>query len=111
MNSRLCLAPSAVAVALFAANVFAQTPAAAPAPMPAVPQSTCVQPEFPGAFADSRRFERFNKEYKTYADCIKKYIDETKVISDAAIEAGNKAIKEFNTFSAELEARQAAVKK
>ena len=109
MNSRLCLAQSAVAVALFAANVFAQTPA--PAPMPAVPPSTCVQPEFPGAFADSRRFDRFNKEYKAYADCIKKYIDETKVISDAAIEAGNKAIKEFNTFSAELEARQAAVKK
>jgi hypothetical protein len=78
--------------------------------MPAVPAPTCVKPEFPGAFADSRRFERFNKEGKTYSDCIKKYVDETKILSDAIIEAGNKAVKEYNAFAAEVEERQAAKK-
>ena len=78
--------------------------------MPAVPQHTCVKPEFPGAFADSRRFDRFNKEYKAYSECIKKYVDDTKVLADAMVEAGNKAIKEFNTFNEELAERQAAKK-
>ena len=74
-------------------------------------QPTCVKPEFPGAFSDSRRFERFNKESKTYADCIKKYIADTKAVSDANIEAGNNAIKEFNAYVQEVDERQAAMKK
>ena len=97
-----------VAFAFIASIAGAQQPAA-PA-IPAMPQNTCVKPEFPGPLADSRRFDRFNKEYKAYSECIKKYVEETKAVSDAAVEAGNKAIKEFNEFSAELAERQAAKK-
>jgi hypothetical protein len=100
--------PLLVALAFGASIASAQQPAAPT--MPTVPAPTCVKPEFPGAFADTRRFDRFNKEYKAYAECIKKYVDETKVLSDAIIEAGNKAIKEYNAFNEELTERQAAKK-
>jgi len=109
MTSRPTLVSAAVAVAIFATHVLAQQLPSTP--MPAVPQPNCAKPEFPGAFADSRRFDRFNKEYKAYAECIKKYVDETKALADAIIEAGNKAIKEYNAFNDELAERQAAVKK
>jgi hypothetical protein len=108
MISCVTVASPLMAFVLGASIATAQQPVA-PA-VPAVPQHTCVKPEFPGALADSRRFDRFNKEYKAYAECIKKYVDETKVLSDAIVEAGNKAIKEFNTFSEELAERQAAKK-
>lgn len=108
MISRVTAACPLMAFVFTASLAVAQQPAAPPTP--AAPQNTCVKPEFPGAFADSRRFDRFNKEYKVYSDCIKKYVDETKAIADAAVEAGNKAIKEFNEFSAELAERQAAKK-
>jgi hypothetical protein len=108
MMFRIAAVPTLAAIAFMASVAGAQQPAA-PA-MPAIPQHTCVKPEFPGAFADSRRFDRFNKEYKAYSDCIKKYVDETKVLSDAIVEAGNNAIKEYNAFSAELAERQAAKK-
>ena len=96
------------AIAYAASIADAQQPAAPP--MPAVPAPTCVKPELPGAFADSRRFERFNKEGKVYGECIKKYVEETKVFSDAYLEAGNKAIKEYNAFVAEVDERAAAKK-
>jgi hypothetical protein len=113
MISRLYIA-SAAAAALMAVGAFAQKPAdPAPAGTSAitVPPSNCAKPEFPGPFSDQRRFDRFNKDSKGYADCIKKYVAETKAVSDANIEAGNNAIKEFNDFIAEVDARQAAVKK
>ena len=72
--------------------------------------TTCVKPDLPGAFADSRRFERFNKEGKVYGECIKKYVEETKAFSDAYLEAGNKAIKDYNAFVAEVDERAAAKK-
>ena len=114
MIPRLCIA-SAAAAALMAIGAFAQQPA----PDPAAPGTSaitvappnCAKPEFPGPFSDQRRFERFNKDSKNYADCIKKYIAETKAVSDANIAAGNSAIKEFNDFIAEVDARQAAMKK
>jgi hypothetical protein len=109
MTFRRAAVPALAAIAFAASIAGAQQPAA-PA-MPAVPQHTCVKPEFPGPFSDSRRLDRFNKEAKAYADCMKKYTDETKALSDAVIEAGNKAIKEYNAFAAEIEERAAAVKK
>ena len=109
MIPRLCIA-TVVAASLTAISVFAQQ--AEPAPnVPPVPPPTCTKPEFPGPFSDQRRFERFNKDSKNYADCIKKYIAETKAVSDANVAAGNNAIKEFNDFIAEVDARQAAMKK
>jgi predicted transcriptional regulator len=109
MMFRTAAAAFTHAAIAFTTSIAAAQQPAAPA-MPAVPAPTCVKPEFPGAFADGKRFERFNKEYKTYGECIKKYVDETKTASDAIIEAGNKAIKEFNTFNEELAERQAAKK-
>ena len=88
--------------------VHAQQPSA-PA-MPTVPQNTCVKPDFPGPYSDSRRLDRFNKEAKTYSDCIKKFVDDAKALSDAALDAGNKAIKDFNTFAQELAERQPSAK-
>ena len=108
MMFRTAAAPTLAAIA-FVASIAGAQQAAAPA-MPAVPAPTCVKPDFPGAFADSRRFDRFNKEYKAYSDCIKKYVDETKALSEAIVEAGNKAIKEYNAFNEELAERQAAKK-
>jgi hypothetical protein len=102
MIFRVVAAHTLVTIALTASIAGAQQPAA-----PAIPALTCVKPELPGAFADSRRLDRFNKEGKTYGDCIKKYVDETKAISDAAIEAGNKAIKDYNAFAAEVEEKAA----
>ena len=109
MTSRTFAIAALVVFALDASIAGAQQPAATV--MPAIAAPTCVKPQFPGPFDDSRRIDRFNKEYKTYADCIKKYVEETKTTSDAIIEAGNKAIKEFNAFNDELAERQAAVKK
>ena len=112
MTHRLCFISAAVA-SLLATGAFAQQPTAAPAGTATVTVAppTCVKPEFPGPFSDQRRFDRFNKEGKTYADCVKKYIAETKAVSDANIAAGNNAIKEFNAYIEEVDARQAAMKK
>jgi hypothetical protein len=109
MIPRLCIA-TVIAASLTAISVFAQQPEPAPN-VPPVPPPTCTKPDFPGPFSDQRRFDRFNKDSKGYADCIKKYVAETKAVSDAYIEAGNSAIKQFNDFIADVDARQAAVKK
>ncbi len=109
MISRTFAVPALAVFAFIASIAGAQQPAATA--MPAVPAPTCVKPQFPGPFDDSRRIERFNKEGKVYSDCIKKYVDETKALSDAVLEAGNKAIAEYNGFAAEVAERQAAVKK
>src|SRR5712672_3064141 len=106
MTFRTAAAPTLAAIAFVASVAGAQQPAD-----PAMPALPCVKPEFPGAFPDSRRFDRFNKEYKAYAACIKKYVDDTKALADAIVEAGNKAIKDYNTFNEELAERQAATKK
>jgi hypothetical protein len=109
MTFRITAAPTLTAIAFIASVAGAQQPAA-PA-IPAVPVPSCVKPEFPGPFSDSRRLDRFNKEAKAYTECLKKYIDDTKALSDASIEAGNNAIKEHNAFVKEVDERAAATKK
>ena len=105
MMFRTAAVPALAALALTMSIASAQQP-----PTPVVPEPTCVKPEFPGLTADSKRFDRFNKEYKTYSDCIKKYIDENKALADAIIATSNKVIKEFNTYNEEMAERQAARK-
>ena len=108
MISRLFLATSlAISLALTAAGVHAQ---AAPVTMPAIPPHNCGKPEFPGRLASPNRIAAFNKEYAAYSGCIKKYVDETKTMANAAVAAGNEAIDEFNKFSAELKAQNEAAK-
>ena len=75
-----CLAPLLVCGMVCVAQ--AQTPTApdpapavaAAAPAMALPQSTCVKPDIPMAKSDARTIDRFNKSYKTYSECVKKYV-------------------------------------
>ena len=106
MNSRNTVVPLLAAVVLCAPLVRAQQPAT-PA-MPAVPASTCVRPELPPAQADPRRMTSFNREYKTYTECIKKYIEDTNNLANASIAAGKAAIDQFNALNAEIKAREDA---
>ncbi|HEY1436359.1 MAG TPA: hypothetical protein VGG82_02535 [Casimicrobiaceae bacterium] len=108
MISRLFLVTSlAASLSVTAAGARAQ---AAPVTMPAIPPHNCVKPELPGRLASPSRVSVFNKEYTAYGECIKKYVDETKAMSNAAIAAANGAIDEFNKFSAELKAESDAAK-
>jgi hypothetical protein len=83
---------AAAAIPAFAADEAATKPAAAPV------KHSCEQPEFPGRLADQAKFDRFNKKYKAYGECMRKFIDEQAAISNAAAAAGNAAINEYNSF-------------
>jgi hypothetical protein len=108
MIFRLFLATSlAASLSVAAAGAHAQ---AAPVTMPVIPPHNCIKPEFPGRLASPNRISSFNKEYSAYNGCIKKYVDETKTLANAAVAAGNEAIDEFNKFSAELKAQNEAAK-
>jgi hypothetical protein len=124
MIYRLFLAASLVSITAGALPAHAQAPAPAPAPtpaataaMPAVPKQTCVKPELPraGGSAEALRMSAFNRDYKTYADCVKKYVEDTNALATASnalatasIAAGKAAIDEFNSLNAELNARREA---
>jgi hypothetical protein len=79
-----------------------------PAGMPPIPPPTCVKPEYPQKFADQRRFDRFNKESKAYTDCVTKYTDDMKALSDAAIARGQALINEYNALTADYNSRKPA---
>jgi len=100
---------SAIALLFAVLTAHAQnTPA--PVAMPAVPPHNCVIPEYPGKLASNTRINAFNREFKGYGECIKKYIDDTKALTNAAIEAGNKAIDEYNKAVKDIKAQTAADK-
>jgi hypothetical protein len=108
MIPRLFLATSiATSLAVIAAGAHAQ---AVPVTMPAIPPHNCVKPEFPGRLASSTRINAFNKDYTAYGECIKKYVDDTKSMVNAAVAAGNGAVDEFNKFAAEIKAQNEAAK-
>lgn len=106
--------PRLIRNAVFAASALvcsaqAQQPAPqAPTAMPTIPPATCVKPEYPQKFADQRRLDRFNKEIKTYTDCVKKYIDDMKALADAAIDASKIVIDEYNALTADYNSRRDA---
>jgi hypothetical protein len=106
MMLRVYSASSIAALALGVTYASAQSPAAVPAATaPTIPANTCVKPEFPGKLASTARVNAFNKEIKTYGDCIRKYIEELKAIALAATAAGNSAIDEYNAYSADIKAK------
>jgi hypothetical protein len=106
MISRLLIAAMLAASLAAAGGARAQ---AAPA-APAIPVHKCVKPEYPGKLASSQRFNAFNKEYTAYGECMKKYIEETKLILNAAATAVNGAVEEFNKFAADIKAQDEAAK-
>jgi hypothetical protein len=106
MTFRLFLVASlAASLALAAVGARAQ---ATPVTMPAIPSHNCVKPEFPGKLGSSARIAAFNKQYAAYGACIKKYVDDTKTVVNAAVAAGNGAVEEFNQFAAEIKAQNEA---
>lgn len=114
MSSRL-IHSAVFAISAFVCTAQAQQPApetpatpATPTAQPttvAIPKPTCVKPDYPQKFADQRRFDRFNKESKAYTDCVTKYVDEMKAISDAAVASGKALIDEYNALTADYNSR------
>jgi hypothetical protein len=72
--------------------------------MPAVPPHPCTKPQFPGKAAPPAQIASFNNDVVTYNACIRKYVDDTKALANAAQTAGNAAVDEFNKFAAEIRA-------
>ncbi|MDQ6916735.1 MAG: hypothetical protein M3023_02835 [Pseudomonadota bacterium] len=86
---------------------------AQPAPAPSalvIPPNKCVKPEYPGKLANAQRFNAFNKDFNAYGECIKKYVDDTKAILNAAAAAANGAVEEFNKFAADIKAQDEGAK-
>jgi len=49
-----------------------------------------------------RTVEAFNRDYKAYGECVRKYVDETKTWIKNIADASNKAIDEFNKYNEEV---------
>jgi hypothetical protein len=141
MNLRSLLLPVLAALALAATPALAQyttrpapvqvqvppaPPSAAPAPAPAaapaaapakpaalpvVPPHTCVAPTFPAKDAVNAKVVAFNADYKTYGDCIKKYVEDNRAWVNAVVEVDNKAIDEYNKYNETLKQSIEAAKK
>lgn len=96
----------------FAASVAAQqpaAPAATPAAKPEPIKHNCVKAEWPGRVATPTATKRFDKEFKEYVDCIKKFVDEQGKALQATIAqgevhraSGNAAIEEYNNYIKDL---------
>jgi hypothetical protein len=103
---------SLAALATLALSVLAQTPTPTPAPSQAlvIPPHSCVAPEYPTkekrerlrGDAYNRAIEAFNRDNKAYGECIRKYVEDTKALVKAAADAGNKAIDEYNKYTADM---------
>jgi hypothetical protein len=102
--------PALAAIAFFLTPALAQDQPP-PVAMPAVPPHNCVKPEMISSLSSQNQIRTFNRNYKAYAECIKKYTGDAKSLSDAALAAGNKAVDEFNAISAEIKALNDAAPK
>lgn len=75
-------------------------------PLPAVPKPNCVAPEYPGKLAVNNnmnsKISAFNRDYKAYAACVKKYVDDNRALIDAVVAANNRAVEEYNQFNENL---------
>jgi hypothetical protein len=100
------------------AGTPAAAPAATPAPAaeaastaaPAYPAPNCVTPNYPGKSGTDAQVLAFNRDFKAYGDCIRKYVDDARALSNAAIEAGNKVVLEYNKYTEDMRKQIAADK-
>lgn len=76
--------------------------AAAAAGLPPIQPHRCVAPEYPGRDVSNTKIVAFNKDYKTYGDCIKSYVETNRAWANAVVEANNKAIDEYNKYTEKL---------
>jgi hypothetical protein len=94
----------ALSVAACSLGAAAQTPAPTAAAS-LVPTNTCVKPEFSGRLAIDPNMTAFNRNFKAYGECVKKYVDQNKAIAEAATAAANRVVDEYNTYTAEIKAK------
>jgi len=87
--------------ATIAGAAVAQTTAPLPAPTvsdAAVPKHTCVRPgDVPGNLASDTQRKMWQKDYATYSDCLKKFINDQRAAAEPYNKASNAAIDEYNT--------------
>src|SRR5208282_2035275 len=79
----------------------ATTPSA-PVPLPTIAPPNCQPPEYPGKLASSAMATAFNKDFKTYGGCIKKYVDDNRAWVNTVIEINNRVVEEYNKYTADL---------
>ena len=88
------------AAATVAGTAGAQTTAPLPAPAvsdAAVPKHTCVRPgDLPGSLASDTQRKAWQKDYATYSDCLKKFINDQRALAEPHNKASNAAIDEYN---------------
>jgi hypothetical protein len=103
----------AAALLACASAPFAQTAEAPKVPAVEVPKPKCgTQPQYPTSKVElqgeSRR-RAFERDLKTYQECMMTFIEERKAIMKANQEAATAAVEEFNGFVKKVnEARAAA---
>jgi hypothetical protein len=108
----------AIALAMGATAALAQAPAAPAAPAvpatpaaPDVPPAKCEpKPAYPGlkALQDERKRETFQKDLKSYQDCIRTYVGDRKAAVDANNAAMRAAVEEHNAIMSKIRADQDA---
>jgi hypothetical protein len=94
----------ALSITAFPLVVAAQTPPPAAAGS-LIPPSTCVKPEFSARLANDPNMTAFNRNFKAYGECVKKYVDQNKAIAEAATAAANRVVDEYNTYTADIKAK------
>lgn len=84
---------------------FALISTAAWANEPAAPTNkhSCNKPEFPGKLASDTQTKTFNRRFKDYGECMKKFIAEQTEVVRVATEAANGAINEYNAAAKEIQ--------
>ena len=110
MNIRLIRLAIAVALGGIAVAAAAQQAPATPAAPP--PRHSGTKPgEFPGNLASDNQKRNWQKEYVSYVDCLKKFIEEQQALAEPHIKASNDAINEYNAgvkaYNAEVEKAKA----
>ena len=96
MQPRACaILISAVALAALAFPAPAQAPAA----LPEIPKPSCAKPgEYPGRIASERQKRTWQAELATYSECMKKFAETQRALSEMHINAANAAINEHNAM-------------
>jgi hypothetical protein len=102
VTDRAIRALAVLVFAAVAASATAQTtapaaPAAPATPAAATPKPDCSKPgEYPGNLASDNQKRSWQKDFVTYVDCLKKFIEEQQALAEPHVKASNAAIAEYN---------------
>lgn len=80
----------------FAADAPAAETAPATAPATALVKHSCTKVDHPGRLASETQVKTYNRRFKEYGECIKKFVDDQNQVSKNAMESANQAINEYN---------------